>query len=616
MQGLYTWYYDFFYWLFNVLKPQCLIPVSFDKPWWLLFTRQKCRLVCVIVPNFVKRSVGIWSPIIFGYIFESARIDYLAYFTLMWIVLFVVDYFADYNFVQLQLSTQSIQYYAHQLLIKIDPVFHATRSTGTIIAKIERASYAYRDVLEIGIHELLFMVVGVIAAMIPVFYVDVRLGMFTMLAIVLIVLFAVVSYVINNRAFVAHYIQAEDNVKSVGLENLSQMTLIRSTFAGNEANRRLQYRTQKSIGVERASSCSFYLMNTIMRIAYFVMVFFVAAYLIGLIESGVLSPIRAATLIITFFRGTHDVTKVGRRVYWLINCIDRIKDLFSFMQNFGKPTFPVLDEVDNRIELPLNREGNIILEAKKMKFHYNINAQIFNNHSLVLTAPYAQKNKLYGIIGPSGIGKSTLLSILGGQLHPQEGTITLNGIDIYAIDDYARRTLITMQNQTAAMLRGTVQYNLLFGLPEHTQIYTSVELQDILERVGLWQIFKQKDGLDTFIGEGGFTLSGGQRQRFNFASVYLRARYYKSLLILMDEPTSSLDEISEKHITLMIEELASKALTFVIAHRLNTLEHAAALLDISLIKATTKMRFYPPEILVKKSRYYQDLLQGSVAITD
>ena len=353
-----------------------------------------------------------------------------------------------------------------------------------------------------------------------------------------------------------------------------------------------------------------------MRILYLIILAIVCFLMLKDVNQGLISIVGATTLIITFFRGTYDITKVGRRVYWFVTHIDRIKDLFSFLHAFGKQTFPVLG--DHRFELPLNKEGNTIIQARDLKFNYNVNAQIFNKHSLLLTVSATQKNKLYGIIGPSGIGKTTLISILGGQLKPQEGSITLNGIDIYSIDDYARRMLITIQNQTASTMRGTVRYNMLFGLPhdKDKKIYDDKELQAVLKQVGLWKIFKDKEGLETFIGEGGFTISGGQCQRFNFASVYLRAKYFKPLLILMDEPTSSLDEVSETAITQMIQELASKTVTFVIAHRLHTIKDASGLLDISLIKETKKMRFYPPEILKEKSKYYQALLKGEITIID
>jgi ATP-binding cassette, subfamily B, bacterial len=471
--------------------------------------------------------------------------------------------------------------------------------------------------MEIGVHDLLFTSVGTITALATFIKFDWKLGLLASFFILLILTLAIKSYILNNQAFIQHFIKSEDRVKNIGLENLAQMTLIRSTFAGNEANRKLRHVTQKSMYVERASWSTFYLLNMIMRMLYFGMLFFLILYLFSMIKGGVVTPIIATSLIITFFNGTYDITKVGRRVYWFVTHIDRVKDLFTFLSTFGKQTFPVLGE--HHFELPLNKKGNTSIEAKKLKFRYNVNAQIFNDHSLILTIPYTQKNKLYGIIGPSGVGKTTLLSILGGQLKPQEGTVTLNGIDIYSIDDYARRTLITIQNQTASTMRGTVRYNLLFGMPQNKnkkQVYSDEELNTVLKKVGLWKIFKEKEGLETFIGEGGFTISGGQRQRFNFASVYLRAKYYEPILILMDEPTSSLDEVSETAITDMISELAHNAATFVIAHRLHTIKDAAGLLDISLIKETKKMRFYPPETLKNKSHYYQNLLKGTIEIND
>ncbi|HBR70566.1 TPA: hypothetical protein DIC20_03385 [Candidatus Dependentiae bacterium] len=591
-----------------------MIPINFDEPWWKLLANQKTRLLLIIIPQLIRRVFGTLTPIFLSKIFETLRFDYLLYFTIIWGVLLIFDYFSDFSFAQLFLSMQSIQYYANQLLIKIDPIFHSTRATGKIIAKIDRAQDSYQQIIEIGIHDLLFMLAGTITALIAVIQANINLGLIATGLVILLLAFGIYSYILNNQAFIAKTIEAEDRVKNVGIENLAQITLIRSTFAGNEANRRLRQVTNKSIFVERAAWCSFYLMNTIMRILYLIILFIVCAIMLKDATQGSITTISAIGLIITFFRGTYDITKVGRRVYWFVTHIDRIKDLFAFLQSFGKQTFPVLGE--HRFELPLNKKVSTTIEARKLKFRYNVNAQIFNDHSLLLTVPYTQKNKLYGIIGPSGVGKTTLLSILGGQLKPQEGSVMLNGIDIYAIDDYARRTLITIQNQTATTMRGSVRYNLLFGMPHEKLIYSDKELKEVLKKVGLWKIFNDKEGLDTFIGEGGFTLSGGQRQRFNFASVYLRAKYYESILILMDEPTSSLDEVSETAITNMIGELANKAATFVIAHRLHTIKDASGLLDISLTKETKKMRFYPPDVLKEKSKYYQALLKGEITIID
>jgi len=266
------------------------------------------------------------------------------------------------------------------------------------------------------------------------------------------------------------------------------------------------------------------------------------------------------------------------------------------------------------------------VSTKDLYFDYNQKTTVFEGHNLDLKISSTQQNKLYGIIGPSGTGKTTLISILGGQLKPTTGDILVCGTNIYEVNDLVRRQLLAMQMQTATSLRGKLRQNMIFGLPEKTvvrneiekieTIYTDEYLVEILKKVGLWSLFKDKEGLETLIGEGGLNLSGGQRQRLNFAGLYLRAKYFGPKLILIDEPTSSLDEISEKAITEMIKELASFALTLVVAHRLKTLEEAVAILDSSLILETKEMNFHTRGELLQISKYYQDLMVGKAQLDE
>ena len=244
------------------------------------------------------------------------------------------------------------------------------------------------------------------------------------------------------------------------------------------------------------------------------------------------------------------------------------------------------------------------------------------------------------------MSKTTFLSLIGGQLRPKEGVIKINGVDIYDLSDTQRRDLIGLQVQTATNLRGELRYNLLFGLPgneemdsfleadpealdyeqvleliaEHRaksvkeQIYTDEELIEILQKDGLWEIFVAKEGLETLISEGGLNLSGGQRQRLNFAGLHLWAKYFKPSVILIDEPTSSLDEVFEHAVTKMILELAKDSLTFVIAHRLKTLDKASGILDFSLNTDEKQMKFYTQKELANRSDYYQKLIKGEVEL--
>ena len=326
--------------------------------------------------------------------------------------------------------------------------------------------------------------------------------------------------------------------------------------------------------------------------------------------------IAGTTLLLTYINGTYEIIQIGRRLRKLIKSITRVNDLYVFIRHFGKQTFPVLSNQTKAATSILSnvKTGVIILQAQDLHFDYNPKAKIFENHNLLLEVPQDQHSKLYGIIGPSGMGKTTLLSLLGGQLKPDRGTITLNDISIYDIDDSMRRSLIAVQGQQASNLSGTVRRNLLLGLPQHKKTYTDEEIIEVLKEVGIWNMFEDKEGLETPIGEGGLSISGGQRQRLNFAALFLRANYYKPLLILIDEPTSSLDEVSERAITRMISQLAEAALTIVIAHRLKTLNDAVGILDFSLLDGEKEIRFYSREELEHKSHYYKKLIQGDITI--
>jgi ABC-type bacteriocin/lantibiotic exporter with double-glycine peptidase domain len=256
----------------------------------------------------------------------------------------------------------------------------------------------------------------------------------------------------------------------------------------------------------------------------------------------------------------------------------------------------------------------ISIIANQIHFDYNQDAQVLENHCLNFEVQESQTNKLYGIIGPSGVGKTTFLSILGGQLKPDQGQILINSTNIYEVGDLTRRTLIALQMQTATNLRGTLRYNSTFGLPREETIFEDKEIIQVLDNVGLWKLFEAKKGIETLIGEGGLNLSGGQRQRLNFASLYLRTKYFRPSLILIDEPTSSLDEISEQKITKMMLEMSEKSIVIVIAHRLKTIENATGIMDFSLVSQNKELKFMSKIELNEKSQYYRELMEGKVEL--
>lgn len=593
-----------------------ILAINFKDPWWYVFGQVKLLSFLVLLCEIVTTSFSALFPLILAYIFKLGRLDYFIYFCLAWIVDRLIEYGRGYlnSILQLRLI-YSVQYNAHSFFLEIDPIYHAQRASGAILGKINRAARGFEDILDVIASDILPMTIGIVTVICLLFYQTWWLGVG---GLVFLGLMALVSTVVIKRVIIPNeraWLRADDVIRSISTENLSQVHLIRACFASNQLDSKLKDKGIIAMQRERRLWLSYIRLHIFNKIIYIGPIIIFGLYLLAALKKGTLESVEALGLLNTYFRGTRDMLKLDKPIMKSIKSLTRINDLFDFIRVFGKQTFPVLEPAG---EVPVEQcieTDSIIVKVQHLYFDYHKDAKIFDDNSMTLDVPCDQANKLYGIIGPSGVGKSTFVSILGGQIKPTRGRVLIDNTDIYRVDDRVRKHLIALQGQVATNMRGSLRYNLLFGLPE-PQAYNDDHLIDILARVGLWPLFEAKKGLNTFIGEGGLNLSGGQRQRLNFASLYLRAQHYNPRLILIDEPTSSLDELSEMAITQMIFQLAQSAITVVIAHRIKTVEHAVGLLDFTVLGPDKELKFYTHEELIERSDYYRKLVRGQVPLEE
>lgn len=591
----------------NSLK---LIPINFSKPWWKVITVHLGLLLAVLSCIVVIHSFWVLLPMLITTVFQSAGWHGYVMLLTSWLIVEFLNTFVmprmNHRF-QLQVI-HSIQYNAHQFLLKVDPRYHTQRSSGMVLAKIDRASRGFEEILD----QITFEFLPLFSAIITMFVI---LGNYSFsLAIIMA---GVVMLLILGGYYFARYarsvwekafIDSDDDFHATAVENLAQVHLVRSIFASDYMSEKLTRKVLKNAQSERKLWFVYSMTSRILGFIYGCSVFGMIAYFLSKIELQQIEISYAIGIVLAYIQSTKPLIKITSPFRKYMRGYAAIQDLFDFLPTFGACNIPILGES----EIQIVKDRDIHIEVGDMFFDYG-KKTLFNGHSFVLHAPRDRKMKLYGIIGPSGSGKTTLISILAGQLKPLEGTVFINNIDVYAIPDSTRRQLIALQGQIASSMRGTVRYNLLFGLPEDAP-YDTVYLEGLLDRVGLSAILQEHNGLETMLGEGGLNLSGGQRQRLNFAGLYLRAHYYHPVLILIDEPTSSLDDISEIEITRMIEELSERAVTLVIAHRLKTIERAVGIIDLSLIHEDKTIRPYTLQALVDKSAYYAQLMQGTVRL--
>lgn len=202
------------------------------------------------------------------------------------------------------------------------------------------------------------------------------------------------------------------------------------------------------------------------------------------------------------------------------------------------------------------------IELDHISFHYpDSDKNIFTDAHM--TVP---KGKSVGIMGTSGAGKSTIVDILLGLLHAQEGTITCDGVDIFKNYE-SWLAQIGYIPQSIYLIDESIRDNIAFGI-DADQI-DEKRIWEVLEEAQLKEFIKElPEGLDTTIGDRGVRLSGGQRQRIGIA----RALYHDPEILVFDEATSALDNDTEAAVMEAVNSFHGKKTMVIIAHRLNTIE--------------------------------------------
>ncbi|QCK85152.1 glucan ABC transporter ATP-binding protein/ permease [Phreatobacter aquaticus] len=175
------------------------------------------------------------------------------------------------------------------------------------------------------------------------------------------------------------------------------------------------------------------------------------------------------------------------------------------------------------------------------------------------------------LVGSTGSGKSTTLSLLHRVFDPQSGRVTIDGNDIREISLVSLRRNIGVVFQEPMLFARTIRENLQVGRPDAT----NEEIMEACERAQAAEFLaRQPEGLDTEIAERGRSLSGGERQRLSIARALLK----NPPVLILDEATSALDATTEQKLQVALEEVMKGRTTFVIAHRLATIRHATRIL--------------------------------------
>lgn len=305
----------------------------------------------------------------------------------------------------------------------------------------------------------------------------------------------------------------------------------------------------------------------------------------GQYHSGLTAFTTLINVLVIFFGGlmvTKEVVSVTDLVTFLlyINVFtDPIRTLIDFTEQFqngysGYERFiqmidMVPDIEDDKDAVRLEQvEGNIRFEDVSFRYSKEHDAVLQHIHLEVPAGKYV------ALVGPSGIGKSTLCSLIPRFYEVTGGRILVDGKDIRKLQMKSLRDHIGVVQQDVYLFAGSVYDNIVYGRPGASR-------EEVIEAAKNANahafIMELPQGYDTDIGQRGIRLSGGQKQRLSIARVFLK----NPPILIFDEATSALDNESEKVVQESLEKLAANRTTFVIAHRLTTIRNAEQILVLT-----------------------------------
>jgi ATP-binding cassette subfamily B protein len=279
---------------------------------------------------------------------------------------------------------------------------------------------------------------------------------------------------------------------------------------------------------------------------------------------------------------THGIIGISDLLTFLLyinTLIDPVKKLISFTETFqnGMTGFDrfydilmvMPDIVDKPGALEL-KEVKGRIEFNKVAFKYNDTTNdVFRNINLTVEA-----GDYMALVGSSGVGKTTMCSLIPRFYEVTEGSIIVDGKDIRDIKLKSLRKNIGIVQQDVYLFAGTVMDNIRYGNLEATE----EEVIEAAKNANAHDFIKElPEGYHTYIGQRGIKLSGGQKQRLSIARVFLK----NPPILIFDEATSALDNESEKVVQDSLEKLAKNRTTFVIAHRLSTIKNAKKILVLT-----------------------------------
>lgn len=438
-------------------------------------------------------------------------------------------------------------------LTSMDPQFFDVNSSGIVLTRfLSDPDTASRNVIDL-LKSFIATFFGLIGLVGVLLYNSWKLA---------IIGVTIMAIAITPVTFIRKRVKKVSNATMVVGGNMT--TNFNETFAGNKIMTAYNLQKDQNEKFDNQITEQFHLAMSLTKrvgwlspIMYFVCsigIALVMAYGNSLILSGEMTAGSFASFVTSLLLLYKPTKTLGNTLTNLQNvfvAMSRVFELFDLQPQIKSPENPVaLTDLNNCIDF------------KNVYFEYEKDVPVLKDFNL-----HVNKGETIALVGNSGGGKSTVVSLLPRFYDVTSGAIEFDGVNIKDFELDNLRSKISFVFQDNFLFSGTIKENILMG----NEQATDEQLEEVVRMAHLDEFAHTLEkGLDTFVGERGASLSGGQRQRVAIA----RAMLKNSPIVILDEATSALDNKSEAIVQKALDNLIKNKTVFVIAHRLSTIQNA------------------------------------------
>ena len=444
---------------------------------------------------------------------------------------------------------------------KLTFAFYDNQKVGHLLSRITSDLFDISELLHHGPEDVLISVIKIVGSFAILLNINARLTLVAFAFVPFMVVFAVYYNKKMKQAFSQNRAKIAD-INSQIEDSLSGIRVVKSFANEREELKKFNVGNDNFVKAKRTSykymgiyHSGLNAMTTLVTVGILVAG---GSYL----ASGTVNVADLITFLLYIGNFTEPVKK-------LVNSAEQFQNGYTGFERFLEIMSIAPDITDKPDAIDVESlDGEI--EFRDVSFHYEDNKDKVLNHINLKV----KSGQYMALVGPSGVGKTTLCSLIPRFYEVSEGAILIDGIDIRDMRLADLRNNIGIVQQDVYLFAGTIMDNIRYGKPDAAD----EEVVMAAKRANAHEfIMAFPDGYDTDIGQRGVKLSGGQKQRLSIARVFLK----NPPILIFDEATSALDNESEKVVQKSLEELAKNRTTFVIAHRLTTIRNAERILVLT-----------------------------------